>query len=91
MVRIAAALFCEIASEWNVANELDAMPSYPILRGIICLRHRTRKLSWHLGQSPTDGIRIAKDDGWFLIRASGTEPKIRITAEAKTQRKQKRC
>ncbi|MFD1641965.1 phosphoglucosamine mutase [Halohasta litorea] len=30
----------------------------------------------------TDGIRIDTDDGWFLIRASGTEPVVRITADA---------
>ena len=30
----------------------------------------------------TDGIRIDTDDGWFLIRASGTEPVVRITANA---------
>jgi phosphoglucosamine mutase len=28
----AAALFCEIASEWNIADELDRMPRYSILR-----------------------------------------------------------
>ena len=28
----AAALFCEISSEWDVAHEIDTMPSYPILR-----------------------------------------------------------
>jgi phosphoglucosamine mutase len=80
----AAALFCEIASEWNVAEELDAMPSYPILReSFACDTARETLLA--LGAvSPTDGIRVAKEDGWFLIRASGTEPKIRITAEAKT-------
>jgi phosphoglucosamine mutase len=80
----AAALFCEIASEWNVAEELDAMPSYPILReSFACDTARETLLA--LGaESPTDGIRVAKEEGWFLIRASGTEPKIRITAEAKT-------
>jgi phosphoglucosamine mutase len=31
-----------------------------------------------------DGVRVALDDGWFLIRASGTQPLIRITAEART-------
>lgn len=30
----------------------------------------------------TDGIRIETDDGWFLIRASGTEPVLRITTDA---------
>ncbi|MCL2134268.1 MAG: phosphoglucosamine mutase [Candidatus Bathyarchaeota archaeon] len=34
--------------------------------------------------STIDGIRLAFEDGWFLIRASGTEPFIRITAEGKT-------
>ncbi len=85
----AAALFCEIASEWNISGELDAMPSYPILReSFACETARETVLA--LGAtSPTDGIRVAKEDGWFLIRASGTEPKIRITAEAKTPMKAK--
>ncbi len=32
-----------------------------------------------------DGIRIDEDDGWFLVRASGTEPIVRLTMEYKTQ------
>ncbi|MBD3210431.1 hypothetical protein GF318_03545 [Candidatus Micrarchaeota archaeon] len=31
-----------------------------------------------------DGIRIDEEDGWFLIRASGTEPIVRLTMEYKT-------
>lgn len=30
-----------------------------------------------------DGVRVSLDDGWFLIRASGTEPLVRIAAEAR--------
>jgi phosphoglucosamine mutase len=85
----AAALFCEIASEWNVAHELDAMPTYSILReSFVCGTARETVLA--LGATnPTDGIRIGDEYGWCLIRASGTEPKIRITAEGKTLRKAK--
>lgn len=29
-----------------------------------------------------DGVKAIKDDGWFIIRASNTTPKIKMTAEA---------
>ena len=35
-----------------------------------------------------DGVRLQfEDNSWVLIRPSGTEPYIRITAEAMTQQK----
>lgn len=36
-----------------------------------------------------DGIRIDEDDGWLLIRASGTEPLVRLTMEYKSEDKLK--
>ncbi|PKL58207.1 MAG: phosphoglucosamine mutase, partial [Methanomicrobiales archaeon HGW-Methanomicrobiales-5] len=32
-----------------------------------------------------DGIKIVRDNAWALVRASGTEPMIRIMIEAKDQ------
>lgn len=85
----AAALFCEMSSEWDIAREIDAIPTYHLLRESFACE-TARDVLIQLGaSSPTDGIRIADEDGWCLIRASGTEPKIRITSEGKTFAKAK--
>jgi phosphomannomutase len=34
--------------------------------------------------STIDGVRVDLEDGWFLIRASNTEPAIRVTIESST-------
>ncbi|RLM88509.1 phosphoglucosamine mutase [Halobellus sp. Atlit-38R] len=32
-----------------------------------------------------DGLRVETDEGWFLVRPSGTEPLVRVTAEAREE------
>ncbi|PWB50096.1 MAG: hypothetical protein C3F06_13445 [Candidatus Methanoperedenaceae archaeon] len=34
--------------------------------------------------SDMDGVRVDYPDGWFLVRASGTEPKVRVFSEGRT-------
>jgi phosphoglucosamine mutase len=86
----AAALFCEMVSEWDIAKELDGIPRYPIVRESRPCSDAGEVLRRLGADSPTDGIRQEAEDGWFLIRASGTEPKVRITAEGKSPAAAKR-
>jgi phosphoglucosamine mutase len=88
----AAAKIVQIASEHPLSSLVDQIPSYPVLRGSVpgdkaAMRTIEKLLkSEAAGQLTTiDGLRIAFNDGWLLIRPSGTEPKIRITAEAKNE------
>ena len=86
----AAGLFCEMAGEWDIAEELASIPRYPIIRRSLELP-QSREVLYALGATnPTDGIRLEEEDGWCLIRASGTEPKIRFTAEGRTSDDAKR-
>jgi len=87
----AAARVAAIAGRQKLSKLADNIPGYPVRRGSIKGRVVMSELELRLkamkpsSVSNVDGIKINFTDGWLLIRQSGTEPKVRITAEAKNE------
>ena len=88
----AAAQIASICAQQRLSQLVDEIPSYHVLRGSITgnssslsnLKKGLEALD-PVSIDTVDGMRLSFGDGWLLIRPSGTEPKIRITAEAKTR------
>ena len=95
----AAAHLVSIVAETPLSELVAQVPRFPILRGAVPFPPSERaavvsKLDAAMrgvdGKIETvDGWRVGLDDGWFLVRLSGTEPKVRVTAEARTEARAK--
>ena len=46
-------------------------------------RVRKRVIEAYDDVTTLDGVRVDLGDAWFLLRASGTQPLVRVTAEAR--------
>ena len=91
---LAAARIVEIAAERSLSELRKDIPKYPTLRSAVSFDPsrkdgvlemlRIEMSSVECQELVTlDGFRHQFEDGWTLVRPSGTEPKIRIMAEAK--------
>jgi len=86
----AAAQIAAIASRRKLSELADSIPSYPVIRGNVAgttavmgkIKERLSELK-PVSVNTIDGLKLNFKDGWLLVRPSGTEPKIRLTAEAK--------
>ncbi|AEH61491.1 Phosphoglucosamine mutase [Methanosalsum zhilinae DSM 4017] len=93
----AAAKIVTLINDSKLSEIRRSLPRYPIIRNTFeCSNGKKehtmnliKKKAEPLGQvSQIDGIRIDMDSGWLLIRPSGTEPKIRITAQSRNNVKE---
>ncbi len=100
---LAAAKILELLSSTGktLSELLDALPTYPTLRERIACPNEKKTSAMKKFEAlatkefrdvadvlTIDGIRLSlRDGGWLLVRPSGTEPYIRITAEGRTPKR----
>ncbi len=88
---LAACKLAELVDERPLSERSSAVETYPIRRTSVEVADKQRVLE-RVGErvrdryddvSTLDGVRVDLGNAWFLVRASGTEPVVRLTAEAR--------
>ena len=88
---LAAVRLVELAVARPLAERVAEVPTYPIRRDslgatdkrTVMERAHEAVTERYDDVSTMDGVRVDTGDGWFLLRASGTQPLVRVTAEAR--------
>ncbi|MEE8355294.1 MAG: phosphoglucosamine mutase [Candidatus Bathyarchaeia archaeon] len=78
----------------TLSQFVSAIPEYPTLRAKVACSNSEKDTAMGsisgignefgdvISVSTVDGVRLQLEDGWVLIRPSGTEPILRVTVEA---------
>ena len=87
---LAAVILATLAVKQSLSDRIAAVSTYPTRRDAIETERKatvmeavTKRVESAYDVTRLDGVRVETTDGWFLIRASGTQPLIRVTAEAR--------
>ena len=76
-----------------ISELVKVIPKYHMIKTKVPCRDKIKLLKGLREMFPeanfTDGARIDYEDSWILIRPSGTEPIVRVFAEAKSRKKAK--
>lgn len=90
----AAALLAQMVSKKSLSSLADEVPEYPQkVEGIMFDPSKREEITKALGDvlvsvdceeiTTIDGWRLQFEEGWALVRLSGTEPKVRMKVEAR--------
>jgi phosphoglucosamine mutase len=90
---LAACKLAAMAAEEPLAERAASIETYPIRRTSVEVADKAAVMSRVTDRvhqeyddvSTLDGVRVDLGDGWFLLRASGTQPLVRVTAEARDE------
>jgi phosphoglucosamine mutase len=96
----AAARLVNMIADRPLSELVESIPRYPLFEQSIPFKSSRKSVvlsklkegvegSECESLNAIDGWRLDHEDGWVLVRPSGTEPKIRITAEAREERRAK--
>lgn len=85
-VRLAALVAAE-----PLSTRVDAFDPFPIRRTTVETNAKSAVMDrveaacrdTEASLTTLDGVRVSREDGWYLIRASGTQPLVRVTAQAR--------
>ncbi|WP_277542682.1 phosphoglucosamine mutase [Haloarcula laminariae] len=90
---LAACTIAALDADRPLSERIAEVPTYPIRRdsvdveekGAVMERVSERIRAEYDDVTTLDGVRVDLGDAWFLLRASGTQSLVRVTAEARDE------